>query len=214
MAAIFHDRREAGKRLAEKLSLWAGRGDATVLALPRGGAPVAFEIAKALSASLDLMLVRKLGVPGQEELALGALALPDICVFNHDVIRGAFVAQHDIDRIVAEETKELLRRNSLYRNDRPPPNLKGRIVILVDDGVATGATMRAAVNAVAQQEPARIIVAVPVASEHALEALREDAGEVICLHAPTPFFAVGQAYEDFSQTADEEVLALLEEAGR
>ena len=212
MTPIFYDRREAGRQLAAKLEIFAERDGVIVLALPRGGVPVAYEIAEFLHAPLDLMLVRKLGVPGHEELALGAIALPDICVFNHDVIRSAGVAEEDIDRVVAEESIELMRRNRLYRGGEPPPNLKDHIVILVDDGVATGATMHAAVIAVQQQQPFRIVVAVPVASQEAYEALTRQADEVICLHAPAFFLGVGRFYEDFGQTSDEEVLALLEKA--
>jgi putative phosphoribosyl transferase len=212
MIKLFHDRREAGKHLARTLSLWVERDDVIVLALPRGGVPVAFEVAKALNAPLDLMLVRKLGVPGHEELAMGALALPDICVLNHDVIQSALVPQEDIDRVIAEESEELSRRNRLYRNNEPPPNLKDKIVILVDDGVATGATMRAAVEAVAQQQPFRIVVAVPVASVQAIDMLKQHANDTVYLHAPSPFFGVGNFYDDFSQTTDEEVMTLLEQA--
>lgn len=213
MTILFQDRRDAGRHLAEKLSPWlAGRDNTIVLALPRGGVPVGFEIARALHAPLDLMLVRKLGLPGQEELAMGALALPDICVFNRDVIQSAAVSQEDIDKVVAEQSGELQRRNRLYRRNEPPPNLKDRIVVLVDDGAATGADMRAAIGAAAQQHPMRIIAAVPVASAQAFEMLRQQADDVICLHKPAMFFGVGQAYEDFSQTTDEEVLTLLEQS--
>jgi putative phosphoribosyl transferase len=198
--------------LAKKLSGLVNKDNVIVLALPRGGVPVAFEVAAALHAPLDLMLVRKLGMPGQEELAMGALALPDICVLNQDIIQGALVSQEEIDRILAEESKELLRRNRLYRGDEPPPNLKGQIVILVDDGVATGANMRAAINAVVQQHPSRVVVAVPVASEQAIDLLKQYADDVICLQIPAVFFSVGQAYDVFSPTSDEEVLTLLKEA--
>lgn len=212
MTTLFLDRQDAGRRLAKKLAAWVERDDVVVLALPRGGVPVAFEVAQHLHAPLDLMLVRKLGIPGHEELAMGALALPDICVFNHDVILGTGVSQQDIDRVVAKEMNELQRRNKAYRGGEPAPNLKGRIVILVDDGIATGASMHAAISAVAQQQPLRTILAVPVASEEAYEMLRQQVDEIVCLHTPTPFFGVGRFYEDFSQTSDDEVVRLLEQA--
>jgi len=214
MKALFSDRREAGKTLAKKLSALADGDDVVVLALPRGGVPVGFEVAKHLNAPLDLMLVRKLGMPGQEELAMGALALPDVRVFNHDVIRNFGVSEETIDGIIAAERKELLRRNKVYRGDEPPPEIENRIVILVDDGMATGADMRAAVGAVDAQKPSRIVVAVPVGSREACESLKRLADVVVCLHAPELFFGVGQAYESFAQTGDDEVLSLLEESKR
>jgi putative phosphoribosyl transferase len=212
MTTFFRDRKEAGKLLAEKLSAYAGKPDIIVSALPRGGVPLAFEIAKALHAPLDLMLVRKLGVPGHEELALGALAMDDVCVFNDDVIRSYAIPDEILQAVIAKESKELLRRNQAYRGGAPPADVKDRTVILVDDGLATGATMHAAVRAVAQQGPARIIIAVPVASEQAVEALRREADEVVCLQIPPFFYGVGSAYGDFSQTTDDEVKALMEEA--
>lgn len=212
MTYHFANRREAGQGHAKAMLIYAERDDVIVLALPRGGVPVGFEVAKTLHAPLDVMLVRKLGVPGQEELALGALALPDICVFNHDVIANTAVDQGTIDRIIAKEKKELERRNHIYRGSEPAPNLKDRIVILVDDGMATGANMRAAVSAVAQRQPARIIIAVPVASQQASSDLENLADEVVCLQTPPAFFGVGQMYMDFSQTRDEEVLELLQQA--
>lgn len=212
MTRFFHDRHEAGKSLAKKLSPYMERDDVLVLALPRGGVPVAFEVAQALRAPLDLMLVRKLGVPEQPELAMGALAMPDICVFNHDIILNAQVAQEDIDRVIARETTELSRRNRHYRNGEPPPDVKDRVIILVDDGAATGATMHAAISAVAQQMPLRVIAAIPVASEQAYEMLSQRADEVACLQVPEPFFGVSRFYEEFEQTTDEEVMELLEHA--
>lgn len=206
------DRSEAGKLLAKNLSAYLERDDVIVLALPRGGVPVGFEVAKHLHVPLDLMLVRKLGMPGQEELALGAIALPDICVFNHDIVSQAFIAQGRIDKLIAEERKELLRRNQIYRGGEPQPNLKDKVVILVDDGMATGADMRAAVSAVAQQQPLRTVVAVPVSSQQAYENLRQFADEVLCLRVPLNFYSVGRAYRDFSQITDSEVIALLEQA--
>ena len=212
MTSLFHDRHEAGKHLAEKLTAYMERDDVIVLALPRGGVPVAFEVAQHLHAPLDLMLVRKLGVPGHEELALGAVALPDVCVFNHDVILSAGLSQEEIKGVVAKEAAELMRRNWLYRGDEPAPNLKDRIVILIDDGIATGATMHAAVCAVAQQQPLRLIVAAPVAAREAVAMLDQQANEVVCLHAPEPFGGVGRFYKTFDQTTDKEVLNLLEQA--
>ncbi|MGB9153984.1 MAG: phosphoribosyltransferase [Alphaproteobacteria bacterium] len=212
MTMWFHDRQDAGKYLADKLSPWIERDDVIVLALPRGGVPVAFEVAQSLHAPLDLMLVRKLGLPGQKELAMGALAPPDICVFNHEVIRNAAVSQEDIDAVVAKETEELKRLNRRYRFNEPPPDLKNKIVILVDDGAATGATMRAALNAVAQQRPARVIAALPVASPEAFELLQQHANDVLCLHQPTLFLGVSEVYSHFDQTTDEEVMTLLEKA--
>ncbi len=214
MKPHFNDRREAGKQLVESLTEWAGRDDVIVLALPRGGVPVAFEVAKALHAPLDLMLVRKLGLPGHEELALGAIALPGIRVFNHDVIRSFGVPEEAIDAIIEKEEAELERRNRAYRSGLPQPDLKGRTVILVDDGMATGANMRAAVSAVEQQSPAQIVVAVPVCSIDARDHLARRANIVVCLQAPELFFGVGQAYENFDQTTDEEVLSLLSEAAQ
>ena len=212
MTALFHDRRDAGKQLAKKLSIWAERDDVIVLALPRGGVPVAFEVGQALCAPLDLMLVRKLGTPGQEEVAMGAIALPDVRVFNHDVIRNVAISQEYIDMIVEKEFKELLRRNHHYRNDEPPPDLKDKIVILVDDGVATGANMRAAINASLQQNPFQIVAAFPTASGEAVEMLKGYADDIVCLYVLEPFFGVGQAYDNFSQVEDNEVLALLEKS--
>jgi predicted phosphoribosyltransferase len=212
MVPHFTDRREAGKQLAQKLMSFAGRNDVIVLALPRGGVPVAFEVASALQAPLDLMLVRKLGVPGQEELAMGALALPDVRVFNHEVIRNFGVSEEDLDRSIIAEERELFRRNQAYRGGAPPPTLEGKAVILVDDGIATGANMRAAVTAVEQQNPLETIVAVPVCSHDASESLRVRANLVLCLQSPEIFFGVGQAYQNFDQTSDEEVLELLKQA--
>jgi putative phosphoribosyl transferase len=212
MIPLFHDRREAGKRLAERLSAYVERDDVIVLALPRGGVPVAFEVAQHLHAPLDLMLVRKLGVPGQKELAMGAIALPDVCVFNHDVILDAGISQEEIDQVVAKEANELQRRNRAYRGGEPPPDLKDRIVILIDDGIATGATMHAAISAVAQQQPRRIVVAVPVAAKEAYQSSGKQADEVVSLFVPAPFFGVGGFYENFGQTSDEEVIKLLADA--
>jgi predicted phosphoribosyltransferase len=205
----FRNRTDAGRRLAEKLAAYANRPDVLVLALPRGGVPVAFEVARALSALLDVFLVRKLGVPGYEELAMGAVATGGSRVLNDEIVRGLGISEHEIDAVVAREVQELARRERLYRADPRPPDAAGRTVILVDDGLATGATMRAAVEALRRQQPARIVVAVPTASPDTCEALKAEADEVICAMTPEPFFAVGHWYDDFTQTTDEEVRDLL-----
>jgi predicted phosphoribosyltransferase len=209
---LFRDRFEAGRVLAEHLMQYADRPDVLVLALPRGGVPVAFEVARALHAPLDIFLVRKLGAPGREELAMGALATGGVRVLNHDVVRALGIPDDIIDRVAAQERRELVRREHLYRGDRPPPVVRGRTVILVDDGLATGSTMRAAVAALRQQHPARIVVAVPVGAPETCAELQDEADEAVCAHTPEPFYAVGLWYEDFSQTIDEEVRVLLERA--
>ena len=206
----FRDRAQAGQLLSKKLKPYADRPDVTVLALPRGGVPVAREVARALHAPLDVFLVRKLGAPGQEELAMGAIASGGVRVLNQDVVESMGIPAHVIDSVAAKEVQELARRERLYRGDRPAPDVMGRTVVLVDDGLATGATMRAAVAALRQMKPARIVVAVPVA---AVPTRREFAGEVdeiVCLHTPEPFFSVGFWYEDFSQTTDEDIREMLE----
>jgi predicted phosphoribosyltransferase len=209
MLLRFRDRADAGRRLAEKLAGYANRPDVLVLALPRGGVPVASEVARALGAPLDVFLVRKLGVPGHEELAMGAVATGGVRVLNDEIVEGLGISDHVIDAAVSREQKELSRRERLYRDARPPPNIGGRTVILVDDGLATGATMRAAVEALRQQEPRRIVVAVPTASPDTCEALKAEADDVICAMTPEPFFAVGHWYDDFRQTTDDEVRDLL-----
>ena len=212
--ALFRDRRDAGKQLAQELMAYAGRSDVIVLALPRGGVPVAYEVARALNAPLDIFIVRKLGLPGHEELAIGAIASGGIRVLNHDIVQGLKIPQTMIDTVTRQELQELERRERAYRGDRPPPDIRGRTVILIDDGLATGASMRAAVAALRAQNPARIVVAVPTAAPETCAAFESEVDEVICAMTPEPFYGVGRWYEDFSQTTDEEVRALLEEAVR
>jgi putative phosphoribosyl transferase len=209
---IFADRAEAGRFLASKLTQYADRQDVIVLALPRGGVPVAFEVARALHAPLDVFLVRKLGLPGHEELAMGAIASGGARVLNENVVRALRIPENVIEAVAAAEQRELERRERIYREDRPPPNLRGRTVILVDDGLATGSTMRAAVLALRQQGAARIVVAVPVGAPETCAEFQREADEVICARTPEPFYAVGLWYGDFSQTTDEEVRDLLERA--
>ena len=209
---LFEDRRDAGRALAERLEDHAGRPDVLVLGLPRGGVPVAYEVARALHAPLDVFLVRKLGLPGQEELAMGAIASGGIRVVNPDVLSELGVPEELIDEVAREEEEELARRERLYRGDRPPPQVEGRTVILADDGLATGASMRAAVAALRQLRPARIVVAVPVAARETCDELRSEVDEVVCAVTPDPLYAIGMWYRDFSQTSDEEVRSLLEAA--
>jgi predicted phosphoribosyltransferase len=205
----FKDRLDAGRQLASALRGYAGRTDLIVLALPRGGVPVAAEVARALHAPLDIIVVRKLGVPGHEELAMGALASGGARVMNEDVLRTLRLAPEAIERVAQRELVELTRRERVFRGERPPLSVHGHEVILIDDGLATGATMRAAVAALRELAPARIIVAVPTGSAEACALLREEADEVRCLHAPPDFYAVGASYEDFPQNTDEEVRELL-----
>ena len=214
MERAFANREEAGRQLAEKVDKYAGRDDVIVLGLPRGGVPVAYEVAKRLRAPLDVFIVRKLGVPGFEELAAGAIASGGVRVLNEDVMRSIPYAHEAIEAVTAKETTELERREQIYREGRPPPGLGGRIVILVDDGLATGATMRAAVKALRQRGAAKIVVAVPVGPPDTCRELEEEADETICLSTPPFFQAVGQYYEDFSQTSDEHVRELLASAAQ
>jgi predicted phosphoribosyltransferase len=205
----FRDRADAGRRLAEKLTAYADRSDVVVLGLPRGGMPVAFEVARALAAPLDVFVVRKLGVPGHEELAMGAIATGGVCVLNDEIVHGLGIPEDRIDAVAARELQELARRERAYRNGRAPPDVKGKTIILVDDGLATGATMRAAIRALKQQGPERIVVAVPTASPDTSAGLKAEADDVVCVITPEPFVAVGFWYDDFLQTSDAEVRDLL-----
>src|SRR5438270_11740918 len=205
----FRNRNEAGQLLAAKLAAYANRPDVLVLALPRGGVPVAYEVARALGAPLDVFVVRKLGIPGYEELAMGAVATGGVRVLNDQIVQRLHVPEYVIDAVAAREQEELARRERLYRGGRPPPDVRGRTVILVDDGLATGATMRAAIMALRQLQPARIVVAGPTASPETCAELKAEADEIVYAITPEPFLAVGHWYEDFSQTTDEEVRDLL-----
>ena len=206
----FEDRRDAGQELAERLAKrLAGRDDVVVLALPRGGVPVAYEVARALNAPLDVFLVRKLGLPGYPELAMGAIASGNVRVLNDDVVSWYGVSQAEIDRVARQEQAELERREGAYRDRQPPLDVAGKVVILVDDGLATGSTMKAAVQAVRAHGPARIIVAVPVGSSATCREFESVADEIVCARAPERFNSVGQWYRDFSQTSDDEVRELL-----
>ena len=208
----YRDRHDAGRVLASKLDRYAGRQDAIVLALPRGGVPVAAEVARHLGVPLDVFIVRKLGVPGYEELAMGALASGGVRVLNQEVVGELGISEPVIERVVAVQQQELARREQLYRGGRPPLDVAGRTVILVDDGLATGSTMRAAVAGLRQRAPSRVVVAVPVASTSTCEALAGEVDDIVCAQTPEPFLAVGLWYEDFSQTTDEEVRAELDRA--
>jgi len=208
----FRDRSQAGRALADQLEHYRGRPNLLVLALPRGGVPVGFEVAHALQAPLDVFVVRKLGFPGHEEYAMGAIASGGVRVMNP--FPGATASPEEVAAVVEREQAELVRRERLYRGNGPAVTLRGRDVIVVDDGLATGSTMRAAVLAIRQQHPARVVVAVPVGAEDTCEQLRTEADEVVCVETPRPFRAVGLWYRDFPQTSDEEVHELLEEARR
>jgi len=209
----FLDRYDGGRRLAEKLGKFANEPNLLVLALPRGGVPVAYEVARALHAPLDVFLVRKLGFPGHPELAMGAIATGGVRILDHFTIQMYGVRPEDIDRITAEEQRELARRERLYRDDRPAPDVKDHTVILVDDGLATGSTMRAAVEALREEGARKIVVAVPVAPPDTCEAMKSEVDEIVCAVTPEPFRAVGIWYADFSETADDEVRELLAKAG-
>ena len=210
---LFQDRREAGKKLGAALSKFANT-DAVVLALPRGGVPVGVEVSQALHVPLDVFVVRKLGVPGQEELAMGAIASGGVRVLNRTIIDGLSISPEQVDAVAAREQRELERREHDYRGASGPLDVRGRTAILVDDGVATGSTMRAAVTSLRQKGPREIVVAVPVASRYICDELQEEADETLCLYTPLDFFAVGQWYREFSQTSDEEVRTLLEGAAK
>jgi predicted phosphoribosyltransferase len=214
MRSRFRDRHDAGRRLAAELRGYAHRPDVVVLALPRGGVPVGYEFATALEVPLDVFVVRKLGLPWHEELAMGAIASGGVRVLDRQLLRVAHVTDEDLARVTAAEQSELERRERQYRGDRPFPALQGLTVILVDDGLATGSTMRAAVEALRLEGPARIVVAVPVAAPDTCDAFRDVADEVLCAETPEPFQSVGVWYDDFSQTTDDDVHELLERARR
>jgi putative phosphoribosyl transferase len=209
MAKRFRDRADAGRALATHLSDYAGRAGIIVLGLPRGGVPVAREVARALRAPLDVFLVRKLGVPGHDELAMGAIASGGVRVVNRDVVDAARISRDQLEEAAAREAHELARREVAYRGGRPAPQLEGRTAILVDDGLATGSTMRAAVEALKEQGAGEIVVAVPVAARQTCEELARHVDAIVCARTPDPFYAVGLWYDDFSQTTDAEVRALL-----
>jgi putative phosphoribosyl transferase len=208
----FRDRSEAGRLLARELERYAGRDDVVVLALPRGGVPVGYEVAKALGAPLDVFVVRKLGVPGHRELAMGALASGGALVLDEGLIRSLRIGKAEIEQTLAAELRELERRERAYRDGRELPELAGKTVILVDDGLATGSTMRAAARAVRKHRPTRIVVAVPVAAAETCDEFRAEVDEIVCAVTPRPFHAVGLWYDDFSQTSDEQVRELLAQA--
>lgn len=210
--ALFGDRRDAGKKLVQKLIGYADREDVIVLALPRGGVPVAYEVAAALNVPMDIFIVRKLGWPGHEEMAIGAIASGGVRVLNEDIVRYLNIPETLIDAVARRETRELERREREYRGKRPPLELKDRTVIVIDDGLATGASMRAAIVGVRAHAPAQIVVAVPTAALETCEALEPEVDQIICASTPEPFYGVSRWYEDFSQTTDEEVRLLLEEA--
>jgi putative phosphoribosyl transferase len=205
----FANRRQAGTELAEHLDHFKGRNDVVVLALPRGGVPVAYEVAQALDAPLDIFVVRKLGLPGHREFAMGAIASGGVRILNDEVVRTHGIPARAIDQVVREETAELSRRERLYRADLPPLALEGKIVLLIDDGLATGATMTAAVQAIRAHKPAQVVVAVPVGAPETCHEMQEIADHVVCARTPQPFSAVGLWYHDFSETSDDEVRALL-----
>jgi putative phosphoribosyl transferase len=209
---MFRDRYDAGETLAERLPEFRGRPDVMVLALPRGGVPVGYVVARELGVPLDVFVVRKLGTPGQPELAMGAIASAGVRVLNRDVVEGLGIPDWTIEEVTQQEQGELERRERQYRGERPPLEVRGKTVILVDDGLATGSTMRAAAAALRKAGAARIVVAVPVASRATCDQLREEGYDVICATTPEPFFAVGQWYKDFNQTTDEEVRELLDRA--
>jgi putative phosphoribosyl transferase len=209
MRPYFLDRYDAGRRLAEALSSYAGQPDLLILALPRGGVPVAYEMARALHAPLDVFLVRKLGFPGHPELAMGAIATGGVRILDRQLIRMCGVPAEEIERVTEAERREMERRERLYRDGRPPPDVSGRTVILVDDGLATGSSMRAAVEALREEGAKKIVVAVPVAARDTCAAMKDEVDEIVCARTPEPFRAVGIWYADFSETTDDEVRELL-----
>jgi putative phosphoribosyl transferase len=211
---IFTDRTEAGQKLAIRLANYANRNDVIILGTPRGGVPVAFEVASKLNLPLDIFVLRKLGVPGHEELAFGAIASGGVRVIDPDIVEGYGITPMDIERVTRKEKDEMQRRESAYRGARPPLDVSGRTVILVDDGIATGASIRAGIRALRQLNPARIVVAVPVAPPSTCARLRFEADELVCLQMPEQFYGVGQFYIDFSEVTDEEVIELLALAWR
>jgi putative phosphoribosyl transferase len=212
--SLFSNRRQAGRVLAAALGRYAQRPEIIVLGLPRGGVPVAYEVARALRAPLDVFVVRKLGVPGHEELAMGALAAGGVCVVNHDVVRNLGLTREDLRDAVLTESRELTRRVRVYRGDRAPLDVSGRTVVLVDDGLATGSTMRAAIKALRRRSPSRVVAAVPLADPETCSELSDEADDMVCAQTPEPFYSVGSWYEDFAQTSDEQVRALLDTARR
>jgi len=206
---IFANRAEAGRSLAWRLEKYANRDDVVVLGIPRGGIPVAFEVARALRAPLDVFLLRKLGVPGQEELAFGAIASGGVLVLDCQILRTLSISSREIERITTQAQQKLARRETVYRGDEPPVSVSGKIVILVDDGIATGASLLAGIRALRQLRPAKIVVAVPVAPTPVCKRLAYEVDEMVCVAMPEPFGAVGQYYDDFSQVEDEKVVELL-----
>src|SRR5215510_13107355 len=211
---LFKDRRDAGRKLAQKLIAYAGRTNVLVLALARGGVPVAYEVALTLHAPLDIFIVRKLGLPGHEELAIGAIASGDVRVLNHDIVQYLNIPNELIEAVAKREFQELERRERAYRGNRPPLDVKDRTVILIDDGLATGASMRAAVAGLRTLNPTQIVVAVPTAAPETCEAMEPEVDQMICATTPEPFYGVSRWYKDFSQITDEEVRTLLQEANR
>jgi putative phosphoribosyl transferase len=211
---MFFNRADAGRQLASQLKKYANESHVVVLALPRGGVPVAFEVASAINAPVDVFVSRKLGVPGQEELAFGAIASGGVRILDPEIVEAIGITDVEIERVTASETLELKRREHAYRDDRPPLNVAGATVILVDDGVATGSSIRAAVNAVRQMQPQRLVVAAPVIPASTCDRLRKEVDDVACVSMPESFYGIGQFYEDFSQVTDEEVVALLRRASR
>jgi len=211
MAVPFRDRVEGGRLLASRLARYANRSNVQILALPRGGVPVGLEVARALNAPLDVFVVRKLGVPGHEELAMGAIASGGVQVVNRDVVDNLRISRALIEKVAARERQELERREHLYRDDRPVPELRHKIVILVDDGLATGSTMHAAVAALRQKHPAKVIVAVPTAAPSTCNEFVTEVDEIVCAETPQPFYAVGAWYDDFTQVTDQQVREMLEQ---